>query len=147
MVVASWVTGVLFFGIAITIRTLDVLSEGDWKQFMLAVPTIGLITTNITFVSVYTYIYIKYRQAAEATRSSLYQNRKAKIFAPFVICVSFFLFGTLPHFFEFLISNFRYTYLWFYTDGISNFFVYVFMNEKIQRRWKKWRNKNNIGNV
>ena len=138
MMVASWLAGAAFLVIEILLLTRKIESAGIWLYFLISItPMIGLILTNCVFFCTYTYIYVKYRRATQATRNSLYRNRKAKFFTPVIICASFFLFGTIPHFLYQLHGEMRLSYVWFLLDGISNFFVYIFMNEKVMRLFKQ----------
>ena len=143
-VVCTWVASLLFSAANVSVYLTQNLESEAWNMFLKIIPSIGLFGTNIIFFIVYTYIYIKYRKATNDLRTSLYRKRKAKIFTPFVICLSFFMFGTLPHLFKSQVSDVRYSHFWFYLDGISNSFVYVFMNKNVLVWFTKCGNKNRI---
>ena len=103
--------------------------------------TISLVAVNGTFLTVYVYIYIKFRRANQEARSSLYGNRnRAKFFTPFIICGTFFIFATLPcALFNSLIEDIRYTYLGIYLDAMCNSIVYIFLNENVVNRIQRWK--------
>ena len=125
MVVVSWIACVVFFIVILVGNITEIFSSKIWPAFSAGS---GVLFTNFTFFGVYTYIYVKYRRSTQATKNTLYRNRKAKFFTPIIICSSFFFFGTLPHFFTALMPpDSRYPIIWLFLDGISNSFVYIFM--------------------
>ena len=131
IIIASWLLGIIIFVVAITIIYTTGIDSSVWK-FTIIFPGTGLVATNIAFFSVYTYIYIKFKQARREYRNSVYNNRnKGKFFTPIIICGSFFVFGTLPYFFNSLNTDVRYMYLGVYLDGISNSVVYIFWMRKL----------------
>uniref|UniRef100_A0A7M5UW68 Seven transmembrane protein n=1 Tax=Clytia hemisphaerica TaxID=252671 RepID=A0A7M5UW68_9CNID len=136
-VVVSWLVG----GMILVLHMLfasGVIKSVAWLFYLVSVlPQIGFFSTIIIFVFTYTYIYTKYRQSTQTTRNSMYKNRKSKLFTPVFICGSFFFFGTVPHFVDPFHREKYLFYVWFLLDGISNFFVYIFMNKKIMKFCKK----------
>ena len=145
MVVAFLLGSVLYF-----LTVLIVYFFGIGKTMFLYYLPLAILAfcpsgTNIVFISVYIYIYIKFKRANQGTRNSLYRNQKSKIFAPFLICLSFFLFGTLPHFFQSLVNDFRYAFMWFYVDAVISSFVYIF-NENALNRLRRWMSKRRVRN-
>lgn len=105
---------------------------------LIGIVVLGLVTTNIVFVAVYAYIYTKYRRANKSIQRTMYRKKKAKIFTPFIICISFFLFGTLPHTFMPQVNDNRFSFLWFNLDCIANSLVYFFSSAHMRRRWTRW---------
>eukprot|EP00111_Clytia_hemisphaerica_P019461 TCONS_00057414-protein len=146
MVAASWIAFVLFFIVSLALNLTETLTVKIVSQWT---ATAGVLLTNVVFVSIYIYIYIKYRHATQITRDSLYRNRKTKFFTPFIICASFFIFGTMPHMFRAVVetAGFRYHFVWFCLDGISDSIVYIFMNENFMRCFRRWKNRNGVAIV
>ena len=131
---ASWIVGLIFMA-----TTLSFVYNGTLLNCpIVGVIIFGLLATNAVFITVYIYIYIKYREATENTQKTLYKRKRTKIFIPFIICASFFLFGTLPHAFMPQINDSRYSYLWFNLDCITNSLVYIFANRELSRRCTRW---------
>ena len=136
MVVVAWLVGAVYLVLGILYST-SMIKYGWLHYLFLNTPNAGLVSTNAVFIFTYTYIYVKYRRATQATKNSLYRNRKSKFFTPVIICASFVVFGTIPHFLFHLHGDLRLSFLWFLLDGISNFFVYIFTNEKVTRLLKQ----------
>ena len=140
MVVVSWVISGIFLVTTVTGYWLKLMSFEVWVYLTISISGFGLFLTNASFLVVYSYIYIKYRKSNQTTRNVMYKNRKTKIFTPFVICLSFFIFGTLPHLLRSLVDSYLYSLLWFYLDGLSNSIVYIFMNGSVRRCFRQWQN-------
>ena len=139
---ASWFAGIVFLATTLSLVYTDASTVLTWS--LVGFIIFGLMATNIVFITVYVFIYIKYRKATQTTQKSLYQKKKAKIFIPFIICASFFFFGTLPHAFMPQINDKRYSYLWFDLDCITNSLVYIFANPELRRRWRRWWKKGQV---
>ena len=142
---ASWIVGLIFLA-----TTLSFVYTGMFANVLswslVGVIIFGLLATNTVFITVYIYIYIKYRRATEDTQKTLYKKKRAKIFIPFILCASFFFFGTLPHMFMPQVNDNRFSYLWFDLDCITNSLVYIFANRELHRRCPRWLRKK-IGQV
>ena len=138
IIIASLLLVILTLIAAISIIYTFGIDSLAWKIAIRFIPAIGMVATNLTFFSVYIYIYIKLKQARQ---QHTYGNQnKAKFFAPIIICGSFFVFGTLPYFFNHLMTDVRYIYLGVYVDGITNSIVFIFLNEKVVNRIRRWNN-------
>ena len=108
-----------------------------WQHVIWVQGSIGPVLTNFIFIGVYIYIYIKYRKARN-TRELF--KKKRRIFTPFIICFSFLIFGTLPHFFQYKVKKLSYSIIWFSLDGITNSVVYLFLNKRLVVHFKRRRN-------
>lgn len=137
---SSWIVGMIFLATILSfVYTGTFANMLSW--YLVGVIILGLLATNFVFITVYIYIYIKYRKATKSTQKALYKRKQAKIFIPFIICASFFFFGTLPHAFMPKVNDNRYSYLWFDLDCIGNSLVYVFANRELRRKWTRWLRK------
>ena len=103
----------------------------------------GLVSTNMTFFTAYSYIYYKYCQTRrqDASQRSFYENRKAKFFTPFLVCFSFFVSGTVPLLINSVGVNVdaNIMILGSFLDGICNSLVYVFLNERFVSWFRRWK--------
>ena len=132
-IVFTWVFGAFY--LVLTIVWLLVIGPSPvWLYVIWVQGALGPVVTNLIFVIVYVYIYIKYREANES--SNVLLKKKRKIFTPFIICFSFFIFGTVPHFFQSKVKKLSYSVIWFSLDGIVNSFVYLAFNQRLARRFK-----------
>ena len=140
LVACSWLIGVTYIVITLTLYFMGLTNSPMWLLIVKFIPISGIFTTNVTFFSVYTYIFIKYRRAKQGIRNSLYNNRRAKIFTPFIICFSFFTFGTIPHAFRAILPELvHYSFLWLSLDGISSSVVYIFMKNGLMKYLKRFK--------
>ena len=148
LIAGSWMlAGVLF----LVISFIDVL-QGEksnvWLHYIYNVTVIGLMVTNLSFLAVYSYIYYKYHQTRRqnASQSSFYENRKAKFFTPFLVCFSFFVFGTVPMLFNSVGVNVdvNIMILGSFLDGVCNSLVYVFLNERFVSWFRRWKSNNRL---
>ena len=141
LIIASWVFGILIFVLMLIVGLTQLVNIQAWKIADIVYKVNGVLTINATFFTVYIYIYIKFKQASQETRSSIYSNRnKAKIFTPFIICGSFFIFGTLSYVIASITTDVRHLYIGIYLDGITNSIVYIFLNERVVNRIQRWKN-------
>lgn len=144
-VISTWLIAFIF--LATTFVWLIITGPNPVWQYVIWIQgSIGPILVNIISISVYIYIYIKYKRAKET--KELFKKKKRKIFSPFIICLSFLIFGTLPHFFQHKVKKLSYSLIWFSLDGISNSIVYLILNKtldfncnirkyKIFKRWNQ----------
>ena len=97
---------------------------------------LGTLSTNITFFYVYIYIYVKYRRATVHTKQTMYRRQKRKIFAPFIILFSFFLFITIPHVINFTNFNDEVKLVIFGAalclNGIGDSLVYIIISKPLR---------------
>ena len=148
-VAVTWLIGILVFAVC---TSLDLTLGIDFRIPLTVVTGSGPLLTFVIFVCVYAYIYSKYRKASGEVQRTLYTENRSKIFLPFIICVSFFVFGTVPHFFQNAVHDIRYVIIWFCLDSLSNSVVYLFLNLPLLnpvllarlRRWKKGRKQAQI---
>ena len=141
IILSFWLVGCIWFLTFLTCVLTQKFDFHAWNTFKMIYSAFFLFAVNVTFFAAYIYIYVKFRRADQETRSSLYDRRnKAKFFTPFIVCGSFFVFGTLPYSFYNLITDVRYVYLGTYLDGIANSVVYIFLNERVVNRMQRWKN-------
>ena len=141
IIIASWIFAFIVFVVTMTIGLTKQVDPQIWEIMDAILSGISLLAINVTFFTVYIYIYIKFKRATQATRNSIYHNQNnAKFFTPFIICGSFFTFGTLPYLFISFTTDIRYVYIGTYIDGIMNSIVYIFLNEKVVNRIQRWKN-------
>ena len=137
IIVSSWFFGCMIFFATLIIEHVIGIDSKVWNIVIGIFLFLTLLATNVIFFAVYIYIYIKLRQS----RQRIYGNQsKGKLFTPIIICSSFYVFSTLPYFFNSLIIDVRYIYLASYFDGITNSVVYIFLNEKVVNRIRRWNN-------
>lgn len=134
---------VWIFSIAIYLTSLTLIFGGISKKnvqsLQISAMILGNLITNMTFIAVYSYIYRAFRKANGQTKTTLFRNQKRKIFTPFFTVLSFFLFGTLPHFFDALVPTLVHRQIWVALDGICNATtVFIVGNPKIRRSLQKY---------
>ena len=145
IIISSWVLGIIIFIVALIINYAIGIDYQVWNIAFSSLLLLGLVATNVIFFTVYSYIYIKFKQTREQT---VYRNQnKGKLFTPIILCGSLFVFGTLPYFFHTLITDVRYTYIAAYLDGITSSIVYIFLSEKVMNRIQRWNNNVGSDNV
>ena len=148
LVAASWIIAGIAFVLTSILDVLQGSKSAIWIIYARVIGVTGVTVTNLTFIPAYTYIYYKYRQTRlqDATRRSIYANRRAKLFTPFLVCFSFFIFGSIPSFFRVAGVDVDLYIIHFGTflDGICNSMVYVFLNERFVSWFRRWKNRNRI---
>ena len=95
----------------------------------------SLFATNVTFIAVYIYIFIKYRRASRQEQTSFYKPKRTAFFTPVIIYISLLIFGTIPYMFHSLVQGVQYVVIWFCLDSFSNSIVYLFLHPTIRDRW------------
>ena len=98
------------------------------KSFSVA----ALFATNVIFIVVYVYIFIKYRRASRLEKRSLYRPKRNAFFTPIIVYVSLLAFGTLPYMFHNLVQGIQYVIIWFCLDSFSNSIVYLVLHPTIR---------------
>lgn len=95
----------------------------------------ALFATNVIFIVVYIYIFIKYKRASRHEQTSFYKPERSTFFTPIIIYVSLLIFGTIPYMFHSLVQGIQYVVIWFCLDSFSNSIVYLVLHPTIRDRW------------
>ena len=126
------------FAILLVVMSIfqNYLSTNVLELVLTVLGYIGSVSTNMTFFSVYIYIYVKYRRATVHTKQTIYGRQKRKIFAPFIILFTYFLFITIPHVLNFTGIDIGIRLLIFSAaiclNGIADSLVYIIINKPLR---------------
>ena len=95
---------------------------------------LAVFLTNVIFIVVYIYIFIKYKRASQQEKTSFYKPKRRSLLTPVIIYISLLLFGTIPYMFhDLLTKSIQYVVIWFCLDSFSNAVVYLVLNPTLRQ--------------
>lgn len=132
ILVSLWFLSFLLLIIEFVLVCLD-----EWQAlFHTVIIVAGNISTNVVFLTVYSYIYRAFRRANAEMKENLFRREKRKIFTPFFTVLSFLLLGTLPHFIPTLVPTKYHMIIWVSLDSICNAAIFIFGNPQVRKSVK-----------